>query len=301
MEEKLNSVPINDNEEEKESKIQQPFWTKPKKMLVVLICAIIVLIVYIISILPYIGSPEVKDTDQPTPQPEPQPHEDKGDFLGKIYCLFSLVEDGGVNILNKVFRPGNITVYVDNVIISNEKLNNYKLNGKGNHNVTFALYEDIDMSNMFNGVENLERVEMSSDKNCKITKMESAFYYCRDLQIFSIKGFNTESVESLKNLFSHSSLASIKFENFDTKNVKDTSYMFYSTPIEELDLSFMDTRKVEDMKYMFGYCTSLTSLKISNFNTENVKDMNHMFNHLERFKNTKSRRYELLICRLLQS
>jgi hypothetical protein len=45
------------------------------------------------------------------------------------------------------------------------------------------------MKDMFNGVHNLEKVEMSSDKNCKITSMENAFYKCKDLHTFSIKGF----------------------------------------------------------------------------------------------------------------
>jgi hypothetical protein len=86
MEENLNEVPINDNEAVKGKGSQQFFWTKPKKMLAVLICAIIVLIVYIVSILPYIGSPEVEDKNTEQPVPGPQPSGDKSNMLGRIYC-----------------------------------------------------------------------------------------------------------------------------------------------------------------------------------------------------------------------
>ena len=212
MEENLNEVPISDdNEAVKGHKSKQFFWTKPKKMLVVLICAIIVLIIYIASILPYIGSTEVevKDTEQPVPGP--QPSGDKTNMLGKIYCLFSLKEDNEANFLSENFKvTDNISIYVDNVELSNKNSNNFKLIGKGIHNVTFALYQEIDMKNMFDGVHNLERVEMISDKNCKITSMENTFNKCKDLHTFSIKGFNTENVISLKNLFSRSSLVNIK-------------------------------------------------------------------------------------------
>ena len=155
MEEKLNEVPINDNEEPKVKKSQQFFWTKPKKMLAVLICAIIVLIVYIICILPYIGSPEIEVKDiEHQPNPGPQPTGDKGDFLGKIYCLYTLKENNEANFLSEKFTvPDNVSIYVDNIEISNKNSkdsNLFKLNGKGIHNVTFALYQEIDMKNMFN-------------------------------------------------------------------------------------------------------------------------------------------------------
>ena len=92
------------------------------------------------------------------------------------------------------------------------------------------------MKNMFYEISNLQSVKMFSDKNCKITQIESAFENCKDLEYFYIEGFDTSSIKSLKSLFSLTSLTKVRFRGFSTENVMDMSYMFYDTNLESLNL-----------------------------------------------------------------
>ena len=142
-----NEVPINDAEEENNPNVKQIFWTKPKKLLVVLICALIVLIIYLIVISSYIDTNKKEDTNEPKPGPRPGP--DNSGIFGTIYCNYFLEEDKESNILSGNYKvPKNLNIYVDNIKMQNS--NSLKIKGKGKHNVTFTLNEgNFDMKNMF--------------------------------------------------------------------------------------------------------------------------------------------------------
>ena len=239
--EKTDSLPLNDEESGNSShkKAQGGFiWTKPKQMLVVLICAIIVLVIYLIIISSYIrnennnkegNNQEPKPNPNPDsktdPEPEPKPDQ-KSDLLGKINCIYSLGNKDESRLFSEDFEvPKTFDIYVDNVKIN--YTNEYKLKEKKEYNVTFFIYGDFNMSNMFKDIQTLNTVELNSEKKCNITSMENAFQNCKNLTEFKIKGFDTSKVVSLKNLFYETSLNSIELNDFNTKNVKDMSYMFY--------------------------------------------------------------------------
>ena len=95
MEEDTNSIPINEAGEDAQTSSKGFFWTKPKKMLVVLICAIIALIIYLLVISSYIrNESKEKKSDgpdnnpQPGPGPGPGPNTESG--LGSIYCVYNI-------------------------------------------------------------------------------------------------------------------------------------------------------------------------------------------------------------------
>ena len=179
MEEK--EVPINDVGDVQDLSPKQEFWTKPKKLLVVLICALIVLAIYIIVILGRIKEDKKNEKNQ---IPDDLP-DIKMEILGRIYCNFVLEFDENVYIANKNFIfPGNFSIYVDGNKIQNSKKYNLK---KGENNVTFVIYEDFNMSHMFYDISNLVSVKMVSEKKCKITHMDSTFEKCKDLIDFSIE------------------------------------------------------------------------------------------------------------------
>jgi surface protein len=271
MEEDENDVPFNDPGDDipqNKNKKGNFISSKPKELLVVLICAIIVLIIYLVFIISYIRN-EKKDII-PTSEP-----------LGKINCIYILEnEDESTNILNKNFSiPEKFDIYIDN-----EKINltdEYKLKGKKEYNVTYFIYNDLDMKDMFKNILFLKEVKMNSEKNCNIISMESAFENCENLESFYIKGFNTKKIVSLKKLFYQTSLKNVEFNDFNSESVIDVSYMFSSSSIENIDLSFLHKNKVEYMNHMFSSCTSLTSLDLSKINTSYVKDINNMLGHCE--------------------
>ncbi len=83
----------------------------------------------------------------------------------------------------------------------------YKFESQGIHNVQFLLYSNnINMDNMFKDVSLITSVEMTTNKNIKITSMISTFENCENLNDFSIQGFNTEEIKSLSKLFYNSNI-----------------------------------------------------------------------------------------------
>ena len=79
--------------------------------------------------------------------------------------------------------------------------NSFKFSKIGENNVTFILYDEIDMKNMFKDISRLYKVKMVSENNAKITSLESTFENCSNLISFEIKGFDTKNITSLKNIF----------------------------------------------------------------------------------------------------
>lgn len=286
--EHTNSLPLNDEESGNTShkKTKGGFiWSKPKQMLVVLICAIIVLVIYLIIISSYIrnenknkqeNNQEPKPDTDPKTEPDPEPGQN-ADSLGKINCIYSLGSKEESGILNEDFEiPKAFDVYVDNIKINYTK--EYRLKEKKEYNVTYIIYGDFNMANMFKDIQTLKEVEMNSETKCNITSMENAFQNCQNLAIFKIRGFDTSRVSSLKYMFYQSSVKSIELSDFNTQNVKDMSYMFSGcTSLSELDVSNFVTSSVTDMSYMFENCQNLKTIYVSTFKTSKVKNMKGMF------------------------
>ena len=110
-----------------------------------------------------------------------------------------------------------------------------------------------DISNMFDGCNNLKTIPKLNIDTSQCVNMYRMFYYCQ-------------------------ALTTIDLSNWDTSNVTDMKRMFYyCKALTTIDLSNFETSKVTDMYDMFYYCESLTSLDLSNFNTSNVTDMKSMF------------------------
>ena len=59
----------------------------------------------------------------------------------------------------------------------------------------------LNMDNMFKDVSSLISVEIKSFNNTEITSMISTFENCENLIEFSISGFSTKNLKSLKKLF----------------------------------------------------------------------------------------------------
>ena len=149
-----NTFPINDiGDDYAQGKSKGSFWTKPKKLILVLICAIIALVIYSIIISSYLKNEDNEKTEEENPEPEPE----KKVKFGNIYSLYELEEDNiETNILYEKFQiPNNFTVYVDDNEIN--YTSKYRLSGKKKHNITYVLYEDFDMKQMFKNVQYLKK------------------------------------------------------------------------------------------------------------------------------------------------
>ena len=183
---KEEEVPINDPGDEKDLVEKKPFMTKQKKLLICLFIALAVLVIYFIIISSKVKND--KDKTKEKEKPVPGPEIDK-EILGRIYTIYNLEKDEETNIFYSKFEiPVIYSIYIDGERVANTAKQEL---GKGEHNITYVIYEDFNMRNMFYDIANLISVEMISDKKCKIIGIESAFEKCKDLESFSIKGFDT--------------------------------------------------------------------------------------------------------------
>ena len=140
-----------------------------------------------------------------------------------------------------------------------------------------------DSSFMFNGLNGLSSIDISSFDTSNVTDMEWMFYSCSSLTSLNLgDNFDTSNVTNMSYMFyACSSLTSLDLgDNFDTSNVTTMTGMFSScSNLTTLDLGDkFDTSNVTNMSSMFYNCRSLTSLDLGEkFDTSNVTYMINMF------------------------
>ena len=136
---------------------------------------------------------------------------------------------------------------------------------------------------MFNGLGNIQTLDLSGFDTSNVTNMESAFNCCINLTSLNVSSFNTSNVTDMRGMFlGCENLTSLDLSNFDTRNVTYMQGMFSScSSFKNLDLSNFDTRNVTWMITMFSNCTNLTTLDLSNFDTSNVTELTDMFRWCE--------------------
>lgn len=101
----------------------------------------------------------------------------------------------------------------------------YQFDSLGQIEVNITVPESIDMKKMFKDVESLTKITLYSDKNCKITSLESTFENCKNLRDINIINFDTSQVSSFKKAFYGTNLEDLTKLDINTKNVEDMSYM----------------------------------------------------------------------------
>ena len=110
-----------------------------------------------------------------------------------------------------------------------------------------------DMSNMFDGCQNLDSLDLSHFNTSQVTDMGYMFYGCSALEELDLSSFNTSKVTNMIAMFS------------------------YCMALESVDLSSFNTSRMGEMGGMFNQCKFLKSLDLTNFNMSNVSDVEAMF------------------------
>ena len=252
------------------------FFQKIKKKYLIAGGAALVFLILVIVIIVLATGNNAHKTDGENSGEGDDRDKNPEDSLGEIRATYEVYSNTKpTNILSSSFSKTSIIgVYVGNNRIGYTKEYTFK---KGENEIRFLLFEDVNMDSMFKGLNQLLSIDISSQKNLKIKSMESAFEDCENLDSFNMKGCDTSQITSIKNIFSNTDIKNIDLEQFHLDNIKDMSYMFYKVKLKSIDLSKLNTEHVENMRGMFKDSTSLSSLDLSHFNTQNVKDMSSMF------------------------
>ncbi len=168
-----------------------------------------------------------------------------------------------------------------------------------------------DMSYMFYGCENLEKVTFkggtaavvdfaSTFKNCKSLRtveglrVTTSTKYCNDMfngcknlvklnckaynAITNPTGWQTTNVETMENMFNGCEcLSEFDPTGWDTTNVTCMSHMFADCNMVNLDLRAWNTKKCQHMDSMFKNCYNLEVLNLKNWDVTNITTFESMF------------------------
>ena len=132
---------------------------------------------------------------------------------------------------------------------------------------------------MFSGCEKLVSADLRGFNTENVTDMSNMFFLCKALTTLDLSSFKTANVTKMSSMFGKcSSLTTLDLSSFNTENVTDMSSMFFSCEaLTTLDVSGFKTANVTTMDSMFAGCEALTTLDLSSFNTAKVKNMVQMF------------------------
>lgn len=110
-----------------------------------------------------------------------------------------------------------------------------------------------------------------------VTTLWAMFYGATNFN-GNLDTLNTESVDSMADVFGECQNFNQPLNHFDTSNVTSMYAMFYNAYDFNQPLSNWNTSNVADMRYTFQGCTAFNQ-DISNFNIESVTQINNMLSN----------------------
>ena len=252
--------------------LKKPLPAWKKYVIIGAISAVVVIFLIVLIIIISTSSPK-EDNKGKSDIPK--------DKIGEINCNYEISrKDVEIQIVGEEFKyEGNLDIVIDSVNIGFKKV--YKFDKDGTHKITFLIYDSLNMDYMFKDVTSLSSIILFSNKKAKIKSMVSTFENCQRLNDFTLTGFDTGDVKSMKKFFYNSGVSLATLTGIETRNVEDFSYMFSYIPSSFIDLSKLDTKQAKNMSHMFEGCASVTTLETDLLDTSNVVDMSYMFSGCE--------------------
>ena len=225
-----------------------------KKLIIIGAGITLFLLLLIIIILSITSSRENKGNGG---EGDKEKEHDPSEVLAEINCIYDVQSKTKETIIisNDYDKKFDFDIYIEDKKINYAK--EYKFPSTGNHKVKFLVYQNIKMEKMFKDIPNILSVEMISKKWCKIITIESAFENCQQLSEFSIEGFDTSKLTSIKGLFYNTDITNVNLIGLNTENVVDMSYLFAFSKLSKIDLFLLDTTNVQNISYIFYNCNNL--------------------------------------------
>ena len=99
---------------------------------------------------------------------------------------------------------------------------------------------------MFNGCENLEKLDVSYFNTNNSESFYCMFYRCSKLKQINVSKFITTNCEKISGMFYYcSSLESINMLNWDKKNINNIDYLFYEcSKLRNIKMNFNNDKKL---------------------------------------------------------
>lgn len=112
------------------------------------------------------------------------------------------------------------------------------------------------LSNMFNGIENLIYINLSNINSFFIKDLSHTFENCINLEVINLTSFNSYNIKSMNSLFKGCS---------DLKKI--------------IGLETIDTSSLDDIEEMFVNCINLTFVNLTSFNLDKIQKKNNTFDN----------------------
>ena len=128
------------------------------------------------------------------------------------------------------------------------------------------------LSNFFNGEENLVSVDLSNLNSSKINDMSYLFNDCTSLNTINISNINTSLVINMSSMFAGcSSLNILNLSNFYTPLLINMNQMFYGCDsLTSLDISNFDMQNCNNYEKIFSDITTIKYINIYNFKNDKI-------------------------------
>ena len=109
-----------------------------------------------------------------------------------------------------------------------------------------------------------KEIDFDNIDTSAVTNMTAMFYGCSNLERLDLSNFDTSSVTNMSNMFQAcTSLNKITLNNWNTSKVTNMNYTFYYLKnLETLDLSSFDLTSLESNTQMFFKCNKLKKVNI---------------------------------------
>lgn len=136
------------------------------------------------------------------------------------------------------------------------------------------------MQTMFNNLDNIQTLDLSSFNTSKVTNFYSIFGGNDKLTTLNLTGWDTSAAKDMGQMFYVcNALTTINgLSSFNTANVTDMSGMFHGCKaMTSLDLSNFNTTEVKTLSMMFYQCSNLETVKLTSFDTSAVTNMSAAF------------------------
>ena len=191
----------------------------------VCLAILIVIIIIIVVVTKSGGGGDSEKSDKSDESNEPKESEiDPSKAIGEINLVYRprSAPNPTIIISPNYQKTSKFSIYVNNNFVKYNYQYTFEKASDADK-VKILIFEEIDMSNMFESVTSLQSIKISSNKNLKIKSLESCFEHCTELTSFNLQGCDTSQITSVKNLFYDTGIEDINMDELPLDNIKDFS------------------------------------------------------------------------------
>ena len=184
--------PINGEDEPGSNNYNKEIYRpKCKKLLIIGISIAVLIVIIVVVVIIFItkggDNEKEKDSDEIIPtDEEPTDKEIIGEIIGQ-YNIKSINEETKI-LGDEYINNSQLDIFIDGNKTKFAKT--YKFETVGIHKIEFKFYDNLNMDNMFINIKDLNKIEMTAIKDCKILSMIRTFENCINFDEFNISGFD---------------------------------------------------------------------------------------------------------------